>query len=46
MKELIYYTFLESADLKRAFIEENRDRIYSVFLEVARRLKEGGKIML
>lgn len=39
MKELIYYTFLESADLKRDFIEENKERIYSAFLEVARRLK-------
>ncbi len=46
MKELIYYTFLESADLKRAFIEENREKIYSVFFEVARRIKEGKKLLL
>lgn len=46
MKELIYYSFLESADLKRAFIEENREKIYSVFLDVAKRLKEGKKILL
>ncbi len=46
MRELIYYTFLESADLKRAFIEENREKVYSVFLEIARRVKEGRKILL
>ena len=46
MRELIYYTFLESADLKRAFIEENREKIYQVFLEIARRVKEGKKILL
>ncbi|ADU96412.1 D-sedoheptulose 7-phosphate isomerase [Thermovibrio ammonificans] len=46
MKELIYYTFLESADLKRDFIEENKERIYSAFLEVARRLKAGGKLLI
>ncbi|WP_457680065.1 D-sedoheptulose 7-phosphate isomerase [Thermovibrio sp.] len=46
MKELIYYTFLESADLKRAFVEENREKIYSVFLEIARRVKEGKKVLL
>ncbi|MEO2082688.1 MAG: D-sedoheptulose 7-phosphate isomerase [Desulfurobacteriaceae bacterium] len=46
MRELIYYSFLESADLKRAFIEENRDRIYRVFLEVAQRIKNGNKLLL
>jgi len=46
MRELIYYTFLESADLKKAFIEENRERIYRVFLEIAERVKEGKKILL
>ena len=46
MRELIYYTFTESADLKRAFVEENRDKIYEVFLEIAKRLKEGRKILL
>ncbi len=46
MRELIYYSFLESAETKKAFIEENRDRIFSAFLEVAERLKEGGKILL
>jgi len=46
MRELIYYTFLESADLKRAFIEENREKIYRVFLEIAGRVKEGRKILL
>ncbi|WP_456341845.1 D-sedoheptulose 7-phosphate isomerase [Thermovibrio sp.] len=46
MRELIYYTFLESADLKRAFIEENREKIYEVFLEIAKRVKEGKKILL
>ncbi|RKQ63410.1 phosphoheptose isomerase [Thermovibrio guaymasensis] len=46
MRELIYYTFTESADLKKAFVEENRDKIYEVFLEIAKRLKEGRKILL
>jgi D-sedoheptulose 7-phosphate isomerase len=46
MKELIYYSFIESADLKRAFVEENREKIYTVFLEVAKRVKEGKKILL
>jgi len=46
MKELIYYTFLESADTKKAFIEENREKIYKVFLEIAQRIKEGNKILL
>ncbi len=46
MKELIYYTFLESADLKKAFIEENRERIYSVFLKIAQRIKDGKKLLL
>ena len=46
MRELIYYTFIESADLKRAFIEENKEKIYSVFLEIAKRVKEGRKILL
>jgi D-sedoheptulose 7-phosphate isomerase len=46
MRELIYYTFLESADLKRAFIEENRDKIYEVFLEIAKRIKEGKKLLI
>ncbi|WP_456457005.1 D-sedoheptulose 7-phosphate isomerase [Thermovibrio sp.] len=46
MKELIYYTFLESADLKKAFIEENRELIYETFLEVAKRLKDGKKLLL
>ena len=46
MKELIYYSFLESADLKRAFVEENREKIYSVFLEIAKRIKEGKKLLL
>ncbi|MEO2069052.1 MAG: D-sedoheptulose 7-phosphate isomerase [Desulfurobacteriaceae bacterium] len=46
MNELIYYTFLESADTKRAFIEENREKIYKVFLEIAKRIKEGNKILL
>ncbi len=46
MRELIYYTFLESADLKRAFIEENRELIYETFLEIAKRLKEGRKLLL
>ena len=46
MKELIYYTFLESADLKRAFVEENRELIYEIFLEVAKRLKDGKKLLL
>ncbi|WP_163328492.1 D-sedoheptulose 7-phosphate isomerase [Desulfurobacterium thermolithotrophum] len=46
MKELIYYSFLESADLKRAFVEANRDLIYNVFLEIAKRVKNGKKILL
>jgi len=46
MKELIYYSFIESADLKRAFIEENKEKIYDVFLEVAKRVKNGNKILL
>jgi D-sedoheptulose 7-phosphate isomerase len=46
MRELIYYSFLESADTKRAFIEENRDRIFEVFKEVAERVKRGRKILL
>jgi D-sedoheptulose 7-phosphate isomerase len=46
MKELIYYSFIESADLKRAFVEENREKIYTVFLEIAKRVKEGRKILL
>ena len=46
MKELIYYSFLESADLKREFIEENSERLFIVFKEIARRLKEGGKVLL
>jgi D-sedoheptulose 7-phosphate isomerase len=46
MNELIYYTFLESADTKRAFIEENREKVHKVFLEIAKRIKEGNKILL
>jgi len=46
MKELIYYSFIESADLKKAFIEENREKIYAVFLEIAKRIREGKKILL
>jgi D-sedoheptulose 7-phosphate isomerase len=46
MRELIYYTFIESADLKRAFVEENRELIYQVFCEVAKRVKEGKKVLL
>jgi D-sedoheptulose 7-phosphate isomerase len=46
MRELIYYTFLESADLKRDFIEENKEKIYEVFLEVARRVEGGGKLLI
>jgi D-sedoheptulose 7-phosphate isomerase len=46
MKELIYYSFVESADAKRAFVEENRDRIFEVFSEIARRIKEGRKLLL
>ncbi len=46
MRELIYYSFSESADLKRAFIEENVDNLHSVFLEIAERLKEGKKVLL
>ncbi len=46
MRELIYYSFLESADLKREFIEENRERIFNVFKEIAERVKEGKKILL
>ena len=46
MKELIYYSFLESADLKREFIEENRERIFAVFKEIAERIKNGNKILL
>lgn len=46
MRELIYYSFLESADLKREFIEENRERIFTVFREIAERVKEGNKILL
>jgi len=46
MRELIYYSFLESADLKREFIEENRERIFTVFREIAERVKKGNKILL
>lgn len=46
MRELIYYSFLESADLKREFIEENSERIFTVFKEIAERVKEGNKILL
>jgi len=46
MRELIYYSFLESADLKREFIEENREKIFTVFKEIAERVKEGNKILL
>ena len=46
MKELIYYSFLESADLKREFIEENSERLFAVFKEIAKRLKDGGKVLL
>ena len=46
MKELIYYSFIESADAKRSFIEENRDRIFNVFSEIARRIKNGNKVLL
>ncbi len=46
MRELIYYSFLESADLKREFIEENREKIFSVFKEIAERVKSGNKILL
>jgi D-sedoheptulose 7-phosphate isomerase len=46
MKELIYYSFVESADAKSAFVEENRDRIFEVFSEIARRIKEGRKLLL
>ena len=46
MKELIYYSFLESADLKRAFIEENKEKIFSVFLEIAKRIKRGNKLLI
>ncbi len=46
MRELIYYSFLESADLKREFIEENRERIFTVFKEIAERVKGGNKVLL
>ncbi|WP_457567616.1 D-sedoheptulose 7-phosphate isomerase [Desulfurobacterium sp.] len=46
MKELIYYSFLESADLKKNFIEENKEYLYRVFSKVVERVKNGGKILL
>ncbi len=46
MKELIYYSFLESSDLKRNFIEENKEYLYEVFSKILDRVKEGGKILI
>ncbi|WP_457570008.1 D-sedoheptulose 7-phosphate isomerase [Desulfurobacterium sp.] len=46
MKELIYYSFLESSDLKRNFIEENKEYLYEVFSKISDRVKEGGKILI
>ncbi|WP_456395564.1 D-sedoheptulose 7-phosphate isomerase [Desulfurobacterium sp.] len=46
MKELIYYSFLESSDLKRSFIEENKEYLYDVFSKILDRVKEGGKILI
>jgi len=38
--------FLESARLKEAFIRKNAGRLYEVFLEIARRIKDGKKLLL
>ncbi|WP_297446045.1 D-sedoheptulose 7-phosphate isomerase [Desulfurobacterium sp.] len=46
MKELIYYSFLESADLKRNFIEENKEYLFLIFSKVVERIRNGGKILL
>jgi D-sedoheptulose 7-phosphate isomerase len=46
LNELIYYSFVESAELKKAFIEENKELLREVFEEIARRVKSGKKILL
>jgi len=46
MRELIYYSFIESADLKRTFIQENRDYLYKVFTEIALSLESGGTVFI
>ncbi len=46
MRELIYYSFCESADLKRAFIEDNVDNLFRIFSDIAERVKRGSKILL
>jgi D-sedoheptulose 7-phosphate isomerase len=46
MRELLYYSFCESADLKRAFIEDNLDNLFKIFTEIAERIKRGGKVLI
>ncbi|OMH40672.1 D-sedoheptulose 7-phosphate isomerase [Desulfurobacterium indicum] len=46
MKELIYYSFLESSDLKRNFIEENKEYLYEVFSKILNCIKDGRKILI
>ncbi len=46
MKRLIYRSFRESADTKRNFIEENLNEVYDTFLDIAKHVKQKGKILL
>ncbi|SNR72552.1 D-sedoheptulose 7-phosphate isomerase [Desulfurobacterium atlanticum] len=46
MRELIYYSFIESADLKKTFIQENRDFLFDVFKKVAEVLLSGGTLFI
>ncbi len=46
MRELIYYSFTESADIKRAFIQENSEQLFEVFTKIAERLKKGKTLFI